>query len=292
MTRTILRLAVALATLSVPIAAQDSRGDWPLHNFDPQSSRFSPLDQINTTNAAQLTVKWQLDLPKPASVGTATPIAIGGVMYVNSGHTLFAVDGASGEILWTQVAAQEFPGGGRGPAYGDGRVYATGRSMIAAFGAETGRPVNSFGTDGMLHAARAALDFKDPDTYPPDLDPETLGYFIASSPTYASGTLYLGLASSEGLVPGGLVVAFDGATGRVKWVFRTVPQGPRDDGWELTKDTWSGPDRQGGGVWSPPAIDFELGMVYVNVSKPVAELRRLPTQGREPVLPTRSSRST
>lgn len=268
MIRTFLLLVAVLATVSVPTTAQTGAGDWPLHNLDPQSSRFSPLDQINTTNAANLTVKWQLDLPRPASTGTATPIVVGGIMYVNSGHTLFAVDGASGETLWTQLAEQEFPGGGRGPAYGDGRVYVTGRSMIAAFDAETGRPIESFGRSGVLHAARAGLDFKDPDKWPPDLDPETLGYFIASAPIYADGTLYLGLASSEGLVPGGLVIAFDGATGRVKWVFRTVPQGPGDDGWELTKDTWSGPARQGGGVWSPPAIDTALGMVYVNVSNP------------------------
>ena len=248
---------------------QDSGGDWPLHNFDPQSSRFSPLDQINTTNAENLTVKWKLDLPRPASAGTATPIVIGGVMYVNSGPTLFAVDGASGEVLWTRTAKEEYPGRRPGPSVRRRPCLRDwdGRSSLPSM-RRPADPVESFGTDGMLHAARAALDFKDPDTYPPDLDPETLGYFIASAPTYADGTLYLGLASSEGLVPGGLVVAFDGATARVKWVFRTVPQGPRDDGWELTKDTWSGPARQGGGVWSPPAIDTELGMVFVNVSNP------------------------
>ena len=69
-------------------------------------------------------------------------------------------------------------------------------------------------------------------------------------------------------VAGGLVVALDGATGKVKWVFRTVPQGPGDDGWEIVKDTWSGPLRQGGGVWSVPAVDPALGMVYVNVGNP------------------------
>jgi quinoprotein glucose dehydrogenase len=140
--------------------------------------------------------------------------------------------------------------------------------VIAAFEAETGRPFEAFGTRGVLNPARAALDFKDPGKYPPDLNPETLGYFMASAPTYANGTLFVGLASSEGLVAGGLMVALDSATGRVKWVFRTIPQGPQDDGWELTKDTWSGTARQGGGVWSPPAVDSALGMVYVNVSNP------------------------
>jgi quinoprotein glucose dehydrogenase len=268
MPRTFLALIAVLATLSAPAGAQKPTGDWPLHNLDAQSSRFSPLDEINGTNAGTLAVKWQFDLPKPASAGTSTPIVVGGIMYVNSGQTLFAIDGATGKALWTREALQEFPGGGRGPAYGDGRVYVAGRSMIAAFEAQTGRPLETFGTRGVLNPARAALDFKDPGKYPADLNPETLGYFMAAAPTYANGTLFVGLASSEDLVPGGLVVAVDGATGRVKWVFRTIPQGPQDDGWELTKNTWSGAARQGGGLWSPPAVDSTLGMVYVNVSNP------------------------
>ena len=161
MTRTLLPLTVVLATLLTPMAAQTPAGDWPLHNLDAQSSRFLPLDQINTSNADQLTVKWQIDLPKPASAGTSTPIVVGGIMYVNSAGTLFAIDGATGTTLWTRTASQEFPGGGRGPASGDGRVYIAGRSMIAAFDLETGRPSVAFGTDGVLNPARLALDFKE-----------------------------------------------------------------------------------------------------------------------------------
>jgi quinoprotein glucose dehydrogenase len=269
MPRISLAAVVVLAALSASASAQKpAAGDWPQHNLDEASSRFSPLDQINAANAGTLAVKWQFDLQKPASVGSATPIVVGGVMYVNSGQTLIAIDGATGKQLWIQAAAEEFPGGGRGPAYGDGRIYAAGRSIIAAFDAGTGHPVEKFGMRGMLNPARAALDFKDPGKYPPDLNPETLGYFMAAAPTYANGTLFVGLASSEGLVAGGLVAAVDGATGRVKWVFRTIPQSPKDDGWELTKDTWSGTDRQGGGIWSPPSVDTALGVVYVNVSNP------------------------
>ena len=42
----------------------------------------------------------------------------------------------------------------------------------------------------------------------------------------------------------------DGATGAVKWVFNTVPQGPGDDGWEVARDTWKNGARAGGGVCS------------------------------------------
>jgi quinoprotein glucose dehydrogenase len=256
-----------LILAAASIAAQKD-GDWPLHNLDLQNSRYSSLTDINTSNGGSLVQKWQLDLPKPASLGAATPIAVDGIMYVNSGATLFAVDGATGQIRWTASAAEEFPSGGRGPAFGDGRVYAVGRSIIAAFDAKTGKPIESFGNRGMLHAARAALQLKDPGKYAADFDPESLGYLIVGTPTYANGTLFVGLAVSDNVIPGGLVAAFDAATGRAKWVFRTIPQGPQDDGWEVAKDTWSAPQRYGGGIWTQPAVDVALNAVYFNVANP------------------------
>src|SRR5262245_20770838 len=218
-------LAALMTLVAVSTAAQSGGGDWPLHNLDVHNGRFSPLNQINTTNATGLAVAWQLDLPKGASVGSATPIVARGVMYFNSGPTLFAIDGATGKQLWSRAATSEFPGGGRGPALGDGRIYAPGRSMLAAFDAEDGKPIESFGNKGVVNVARVALDFKEPGMYPPDFNPESIGYSISSAPSYANGTLVIGLAVADSLIPGGLVVALDGVTGRAKWVFRTIPQG-------------------------------------------------------------------
>src|SRR5262249_46863215 len=85
---------------------------------------------------------------------------------------------------------------------------------------------------------------------------------------YANGKVYVGTGTADSLIPGGVVMAIDGKTGAIDWAFRLVPQGPRDDGWEIAKDTWSGPNRQGGGVWTQPAVDPETGLLYVNVSNP------------------------
>jgi PQQ-dependent dehydrogenase (methanol/ethanol family) len=243
-------------------------GDWPLHNLDLQNGRFSPLEQINRANADKLTVKWSLDLPKSVSVGTATPIVVNGIMYFNAGPKLFAVDASSGRSIWTRELGTDQPEGGRGPAYGDRKVFFVGRSHLFAVDAETGAPVESFGSKGVLAVAGLALAFKDPGKYGPGFDPMDAGYMIASAPTYVDGTVYLGIAQADSLITGGLVVAIDGASGRLKWVFRAIPQGPQDDGWEIAKDTWSGPERRGGGIWTQPAVDPELGMVYVNVSNP------------------------
>src|SRR5205814_1170569 len=68
-----------------------------------------------------------------------------------------------------------------------------------------------------------------------------------------------------------LVVAADAETGRIKWVFNTIPQGPHDEGWDMAKATWSGPERLGGGVWTQPAIDTELGMIYFNATNPTPD---------------------
>src|ERR1700722_10399750 len=110
--------------LAAGAIAAEHDGDWPLHNLDLANGRFSPLTEINTTNAGTLVQKWQLDLPKPVTVGSMMALVVDGNMYLNSGSTLFAVDAATGKTRWTATAAEEFPVGGRGPAFGDGRIYA------------------------------------------------------------------------------------------------------------------------------------------------------------------------
>src|SRR5262245_28309914 len=252
-----------------PPAGAIAAGDWPLHNLDLHNGRYSTLEQITRSNAGALTLRWSFDLPNKMSVGTATPLVVRGVMYVNSGGTLFALDAATGKQLWTEVVRNtEVAPGGRGPLYADGRIYAAGRTALYAVDATSGKLIESFGDNGVVRVADRALEFKDRGRSPQAASAESLGYMIASAATYARGTIYLGLAQADSLITGGFVVAMDAQTGRIKWVFRAIPQGPEDDGWEIAKDTWSGPVRQGGGIWTQPALDLELGMLYVNVSNP------------------------
>ena len=266
-----------LPTVDWAQTAPASSGNWPLHNADASNGRYSPLDEINRRNAHSLETRWSYRLPA-GSIGSATPIVVDGTMFVNSGSTLYALDAASGALRWDLEVEPSFVPGGRGPAYGDGTVYATGRSMLYAVNARTGELVPSFGKNGVLNVLREALEFKDPGRYSGDFDATTVGYMLSSSPTYEGGMLYMGIAQSENLIAGGFVVALNAETGTVKWLFRTIPQTPHDDGWEIAKDTWSGPRRQGGGIWTSPAVDVELGLVFANVANPTpnfdASMRR------------------
>ena len=242
--------------------------DWPSHNLDAHNTRFARLTTINTSNAHQLTLKWSFDLPAKTTVGSSTPLVVDGLMYFNSGSFVFALDGATGRVAWIKEVQPPYQPGGRGPAYGDGKLFVTGRSMMSAVNAKTGEPVGSFGVKSTLNVAKDALEFKDRGKNVEGFDPETIGYMIASAPAYHNGMVYLGVAQADSLITGGLIVAMNANTGAVKWVFRAIPQGPQDDGWAIAKDTWSGPTRQGGGVWTQPAIDSELGLLYANVSNP------------------------
>ena len=78
-------------------------------------------------------------------------------------------------------------------------------------------------------------------------------------------------AGSANLIRGGLLIALDAATGAVEWAFATIPQRPGDAGWELAKDTWGAGERWGGGIWTQPAVDPGLGMIYFNVANPTPD---------------------
>jgi glucose dehydrogenase len=257
------RGALAQTAVSRPAA-----GDWPLHSLDLANSRYSPLDEITPSNAGRLRTAWSFTLPSPHNINSMTPLVVDGMMYFNSGSTLFALDGATGKSVWTFELPQKFQGGGRGPAYGDGRVYAFGPSIMYAVDAKTGKAVESFGQGGALRIVEDVLRFKYPGKFPEKFEPTSLGYLMTNPPTYANGTLYVGMPFSDSLLPGGLLAAVDGRTGAVRWVFNTVPQGPQDDGWELAKDTWSGTARYGGGIWTTPSIDPDLGLIYINAANP------------------------
>ena len=267
---TVLSLVAVATWVVMPAGAQgrarpSGTTDWPLHNFDERNSRYSPLNEVNASNADTLTLKWS---HAAGPIRQITPLVVDGVMYFNSGSNLMAVDAGTGERLWTREITPAFRGGGRGPAYGDGTIYAFGPSILYAVDAKTGELVESFGDGGLLPIVSDALTFKYADKYPPTIDPTSLGYSMTTPPTYLDGTLYVGLPFSDSLLPGGLLVSVDGTTGSIGWVFNTIPQGPQDEGWEIAKDTWSLDNRYGGGIWNQPAIDAELGMIYFNASNP------------------------
>lgn len=273
---TSLIFAAVVMWLAAPTRAQQGpANDWRSHNVDAYNSRYSPLDQINTSNVSRLTKLWSAQPSGAASnagagitgssIRQVTPLVVDGVMYYNSGNKLFALDAATGASLWSREIDIPFTGSGRGPTYGDGYIYAFGgtygQNVLYAIDAKSGELLQSFGNKGRLMVADEVVKAKFPKK-------DAAGYRLVGPPSYLKGTLYFGLANSERHIPGGLAAAMDAKTGAIKWVFTTIPQSPADEGWEAAKDSWVGGQRVGGGIWTQPAIDTELGLMYINAGNP------------------------
>src|SRR5690348_1399596 len=100
-------LALA-AYLATPALGQwkPKNTEWPSYNADIAGTRYRPLDQINASNFNKLEVAWRF---KTDSLGNrpefkleGTPLMVNGVLYATGGsrRAAFALDAASGELLW------------------------------------------------------------------------------------------------------------------------------------------------------------------------------------------------
>ena len=237
--------------------AQPQAEAWPTNGGSFTNQRFSPLNQINRDNVANLKAVWRAHLngsgmeTKHSAEGT--PIYQDGVLYMSTGDSdVFAVDFDSGEILWDYISV--FPEGmgqqvccgwdNRGVAIGDGKVFV---------GQLDAKLVALDQATGEIAWEAQGMRWED-------------GYSITSAPLYYDGLVITGYSGAEKGVRG-LVQAFDAATGEEVWTFWTIP-GPGEfghDTWPQDNDVW----RYGGGtVWQTPALDPELGLIYFSTGNP------------------------
>ena len=132
------------------LARVESRpGDWLSYGRDYYEQRFSPLDQINDTNAAKLGLAWSFETATDRGL-EATPLVIDGVMYTTaSWSVVYAVDAKTGQQLWKfdpevhrkydQLACCDVVN--RGAAFYKGRVYVGALDgRLIAIDAKSGKP--------------------------------------------------------------------------------------------------------------------------------------------------------
>ena len=95
-------------TPSFSLLAQSgtANGEWRYYGGDAQSTKYSPLDQINRDNVGKLQIAWTWKAqnfgPRADPNYEVTPLAVHGVLYFTAGmrRDTVAVDAATGETLW------------------------------------------------------------------------------------------------------------------------------------------------------------------------------------------------
>ena len=265
----------------VQLASQvgSAKGEWPVYGSDLSSTRYSPLDQINSSNVADLEIAWRWSARNfgttPENYYRTTPIMVGGVLFATAGtrRAVVAIEAATGETLWVYridegergTGAPRF-NSGRGVAFWDGggdtnaRIYyiSPGYRLIA-LDASTGLPVSAFADDGVL-------DLMDSLRVPEGVSPiGTIG--SSSPPIIVNNLVIIGSAHLPGRIqptpeniPGD-IRAFDARTGEFLWRFNVVPADgePGAETWENGSNRYSG----NAGVWTTFSADPERGIVYL-----------------------------
>ncbi len=267
--------ALAPGTASAQHGPRD--GEWRYYGGDAGSTRYSPLDQINRDNVADLQVAWRWRAdnfgPQPEFNYRTTPLMVDGVLYATAGYrrTAVAIDAGTGETLWTYRLdegdrAAPRRNSGRGVAWWEApgvapRIFmVTPGFQLVALDAATGRPVPQFGDGGVvelrLHLGR-------------DLDLIDAPIGSSSPPIIVGDVIVVGSALPSGgaprsrEMPPGHVRGYDAFTGELRWTFHTIPQ-PGEYGHETWEDgSWEYTGNAA--VWTALSADMELGYVYLPV---------------------------
>jgi quinohemoprotein ethanol dehydrogenase len=232
--------------------------DWLHHGNDLANTRFQNLDQINPRNVKNLKVAWvfHTGVLDPLAELEATPIEVDGRLFITDGHDdVFALNAATGKMLWKldgfndeAQLAKFFLCCGRnnhGVAYGDGAVF-VGRfdDSVVALNAETGKVLWQ----------RTVADFHD-------------RVSINSAPQFVEAggreLVIISLSGGEFEIRG-QVFALDAQTGKTVWHFSTTQPTSFAGQTFLTG---------GAAVWVPPAIDADLGLVYLSVGNAAPDIQ-------------------
>ncbi len=237
---------------------------WKIKGGTADGIQYSQLKQITKENVANLQVAWtyrthDADTINNRSQIQCNPIVVDGVLYATSAQLkAFAVDAATGKELWRFDPGEVNAGLGvnRGVTYWeegeDKRILYSFGENLYAINAKTGKKVESFGTDGRV-SLKEGLG-------------ERASKLMVLSNT--PGVIYknliiMGSRVHEGPIAApGYLRAFDVKTGKLAWVFHTIPK-PGEAGYETwPPDAWK---RVGGAnAWAGMAVDHKRGLVFTS----------------------------
>jgi alcohol dehydrogenase (cytochrome c) len=245
--------------VTADMLANPDPADWLMINRTYDEQRFSPLDQINKENVAQLRMAWARGLP----VGTqeSTPLVHQGVMYVIApGASIQAIDATNGDLIWQYVRnyPKEMADAIGAPARARAKSLAIFEDMIY-FTAPDGFIVAIDAKTGKLRWETKVQDYKDKTQH-------TGGVIVADGKVISNRTCETRV--------GCFISALDAETGAEVWKFY-MTAAPGEPG----GDTWGdvAAEKRVASSWGlPGSYDPERKTLYWAISnpKPYTRLKR------------------
>ncbi|HXB44018.1 MAG TPA: PQQ-binding-like beta-propeller repeat protein [Puia sp.] len=244
---------------------------WGVYGGNKENNHFSSLTEIDTNNVERLKVAWVYhtdDSDKMTQI-QANAVIIENTLYgVSPRLKLFALDAATGKQKWSFDPANEVEARGNGyfvmnicrgvAYYSDGkedrRLFYSVASKLYCIDALTGKPISSFGDGGKIDLHN-------------DLGRDVKDLYVSST---TPGIIYKDLiivgtrVSEEAAAAPGHIRAFDVHTGKIRWIFHTIPQ-PGEAGYESWDNKEAYMHIGGANDWSGFSMDEEKGIVYVPI---------------------------
>lgn len=259
---------------NAPMGGDVPDGEWHQYGRTSFGQRYSPLDQINAQNVANLKEAWRYqtgDVKRPDDIGETTyqvtPLKIGDTLYICTPHSLaIAIGATDGKEKWRYdanagmnpnrqhqtcrgVSYYHDTTAAAGAPCGD-RVYLpTSDARLIALDAANGKVCPSFADQGTLHLETGMK-------YNP------AGYYYSTSPpVIVADKIIIGGAVNDNYSTqeqSGVIRAFDARTGALLWNWDSGnpdQTAPLPAGQTYTTNSPNS--------WSVSSADEKLGMVYV-----------------------------
>jgi alcohol dehydrogenase (cytochrome c) len=241
-----------LTPVSDAMLRDPSAADWLMWRGTYATLGYSPLDQINTKTVRNLGVAWTLALPPSAN--EAAPLVHDGVLFIEGGDTVEAINAADGSILWQYLRSlPDALDNGRdarmkGLAIYEDKLYApTADGHIVALDVKTGNLLWDH-----------AVVTPEQGVHPGQFDG---AYFhVSGGPLLVHGKVIVGVSLGIDTGGGDFIVGLDAQSGDEKWRFNTIARPGQRGG-----DSWNGApvnERYGSGVWSIGSYDPNLNLVF------------------------------
>lgn len=228
--------------------APQAGGNWLTYSGSYNGWRYSSLDQISTTNASRLKIKWVYQMPTTLKVET-TPLVVNGVMYFSEPPSnVVAVDAATGRQFWRY--ARVLPERinvccgqvNRGVAVLGDRVYVgTVDAHLVSLDARTG---------AVLWDVEVA-DYR-------------TGHSITVAPLAVKNMIVCGISGGEYGIRG-FLDAYDAKTGERIWRHWTIPKTGEPGGESWRGDSWK---TGGGPTWVTGSYDAAQNLIIWGTGNP------------------------
>ncbi len=276
-----LSIYTVFMTLLFVSCKDEDKGEWAIYGGSKERIQYSALDIIDTTNVEGLKVAWTYHTRdgEPSGQIAANSLIVDRVLYgISPMLKLFAVDAATGKEKWqfdpvpfVEIDNKNRRSYGmnacRGLALlkeenGEHLLYYTAGSSLFCINSKTGEIVTTFGREGRIPLHEGLTN---------DRDIKNVRVTSTSPGIIYKDLIIVGtnVSEEEESAPGH-IRAYDVRTGKMKWMFRTIPQ-PGDTGY----DSWENPEAYklvgGANAWGGFSLDEKRGIVFASTGSAVPD---------------------